>query len=523
MDCRARADGGDQRGDPVAVATCPGRAADHPRHLVSCQRFLMTAIGLAALESQVARECDILAYPAADWVVPASAPDGSTPLDCAVVGAGMFGLAVGGLLRRERVTNIALFDSNEAGREGPWVTFARMSMLRTPKDLSGPELGIPALSFRAWWEAQHGAESWQRMFRVPRTAWMDYLTWFRRVMALPVSNGWRLVGLRPTENGRLFRLDFETAEGPRTRYARTVALTTGAMGAGGYEVPEAIRRAVPAERVLHAMDVFDPVICRGRRLGILGAGASAFDLAIAALDAGAARAEVAVRRDELPRDNPRRWMETAGYLAHYVDLPDAQKWKIQHYLKQIGQPPPQPTFDACLERPGFVLRTGFPWDSVRWTGSEIVVEGGGQRAIYDQIAIATGFVSDLGLRPELAEVVRHAALWRDRYDPPPGQEDARMGAAPYLDRFCAFTEREPGTAPWLARIVTMISVANLTHGPVASSVSTMKYVAPRMVEGIKRQLFLDQQDADWHTLLTADHAELRPFTLPAANLPEKAA
>jgi FAD-dependent urate hydroxylase len=51
----------------------------------------------------------------------------------------------------------------------------------------------------------------------------------------------------------------------------------------------------------------------------------------------------------------------------------------------------------------------------------------------------------------------------------------------------------------------------------------MKYVAPRMVEGVKRALFLDQQEADWHTLLTGEHAELRPFTLPDANRAEKAA
>jgi cation diffusion facilitator CzcD-associated flavoprotein CzcO len=482
----------------------------------------MTAIGLAALERQVARELDILAYPAADWVVPAHAPDGSVPLDCAVIGAGMFGLAVGGLLLRERVTNIALFDAAEPGREGPWVTFARMSMLRTPKDLSGPELGIPALSFRAWWEAQHGTEAWGRMYRAPRTAWMEYLNWFRGVMALPVTNGWRLVAIEPVSDA-LFRLGFETPEGPAARYARTIALTTGAMGSGGYAIPEAIRRAVPADRVVHALDVFDPAVFKARRVGILGAGASAFDLAAVALDQGAVLAEVAVRRPALPRNNPRRWMENAGYLPHYFDLPDAQKWKITSHLREIGQPPPQPTFDACLERPGFVLRCGFPWDHVQWNGSEIVVEGGGQRAFYDHIAIASGFVSDLALRPELSAVVQQAARWRDRYTPPPGAEDARMGAAPYLDRFCAFTEREPGTAPWLSRIVTMISAANLTHGPVASSVSTMKYVTPRMVEGIKRALFLDQQDADWNTLLTGEHAELRPFTLPEANLPERAA
>jgi cation diffusion facilitator CzcD-associated flavoprotein CzcO len=478
--------------------------------------------GLPALERQAARELEILAYPAADWVVPAAAPDGSRALDCAIIGGGMFGLATAGLLQRERVANIHVFDDSAEGREGPWVTFARMSMLRTPKDLSGPELGIPSLSFRAWFEAQHGAEAWDRMYRIPRTAWMEYLTWFRRVMALPVTNGWRLVALEPVE-AAMFRLGFETPEGPRTRYARTVALTTGAMGAGGFAVPEAIRRAIPADRVVHAMDVLDPAIFRGRRLGILGAGASAFDLAITALDAGAASAEVAVRRAELPRDNPRRWMENAGCLGHWFDLPDARKWKIAAHLREIGQPPPQPTVDAAFARPGFALRCGFPWEAVRWTGSEIVVEGGGQRASYDHLAIATGFVADLSLRPELAEVVKHAARWRDRFTPPAGAEDARMGATPYLDRFCAFTERNPGTAPWLSRIVTMTSAANLTQGPIASSISTMKYVTPRMVEGIKRALYLDQQDADWTTLLTGDHAELRPFTLPADTLPEKAA
>jgi FAD-dependent urate hydroxylase len=468
----------------------------------------MTApIGLAALERQAARELDILAYPATDWVVPHAGED--PPLDCAIIGAGMFGLATGALLRRERVTNIALFDAAPEGREGPWATYARMSMLRTPKDLSGPELGIPALSFRAFWEAQHGAEGWGAIYRIPRTAWMDYLQWFRRVTALPVRNHWRLVSLAP--DGTLLRLGFETPEGTVTRHARSVVLATGGMGSGGYAIPEAIARAVPADRVVHAMDVFDPALFRGRRVGVLGAGASAFDLAITALEHGAVRAEVCVRRAELPRDNPRRWMETAGFLAHYVDLPDATKWAMALHLREIGQPPPQPTFDTAFAQPGFALRTGFPWDSVRWTGGEIIVEGNGRRAAYDQLAIAIGFISDLSLRPELAEILRVAARWRDRFTPPVGAEDARLAATPYLDRNGAFREREPGSAPWLERVLTITGAANLSLGPVAASVSTMKYVVPRLVEGVKRRLFLDQQEADWHSFLHADHAELRPF------------
>lgn len=470
---------------------------------------MITPIGLAALEARIAGEIATLAYPTADWVVPATAPDGATPLDCAIIGAGMFGLATGALLQRERVTNIALFDAAPEGSEGPWITYARMRMLRTPKDLSGPELGLPSLSFRAFWEAQHGPDGWDAIYRIPRTAWMDYLRWFRRVTALPVRNRWRLVSLAP--DGALLRLGFETPDGAATRYARSVVLATGGMGSGGHAIPDAIARAVPADRVVHAMDVFDAGVFRGKRVGVLGAGASAFDLAISALENGATRAEVCVRRPDLPRDNPRRWMETAGFLAHYVDLPDAKKWAIARRLRDIGQPPPQPTFDAAMAMPGFALRTGFPWDSLRWTGSEIVVEGNGRRAAYDHLAIAIGFRSDFSLRSELADIMSAAARWSDRFTPAPGEDDPRMGAAPYLDRNGGFLEREPGTAPWLDRVLTITGAANLSLGPVAASVSTMKYVVPRLVEGVKRRLFLDQQDADWHTFLHADHAELRPF------------
>lgn len=469
--------------------------------------------GLPALARQAARELDLLAYPSVDWVAPVTAPDGSPALDCAIIGAGQFGLAVAGLLRRERVTNIALFDRAAPGREGPWVTFARMSMLRTPKDQSGPELGIPSLSFRAWWEAQHGEEGWRDIYRVPRTAWMDYLNWFRTLLDLPVSNRWKLVSLEPVQDGTLLRLGFATPGGPAIRYARTVVLATGANGAGGYAVPEPIAGAVPSDRIVHALDVFDPAILAGERVGILGAGASAFDLAIVALQCGATRAEVCVRRPELPRDNPRRWMENAGFLAHYVDFPDATKWAYTWRLHDMGQPPPQPTFDAAVAQPGFALRTGFPWELVRWTGTEIIVEGGGQRAAYDRIAIATGFSADLARPPELAAIARVAARWSDRFAPPPGQEDAGMSRAPYLDRLGAFTERTPGEAPWLSRIHTIVSSANLSLGPVASSISTMKYVAPRLVEGVKRQLFLDQAEVSWSQFLTHDHAELHPFTL----------
>lgn len=92
-----------------------------------------------------------------------------------------------------------------------------------------------------------------------------------------------------------------------------------------------------------------------------------------------------------------------------------------------------------------------------------------------------------------------------------------MARQPYLDRFGAFTEKEPGQAPWVARVLTITGNAGLSLGPIASSISAMKYVAPRLVEGVKRQLLLDQQAQDWALFHTLDHAELRPFSLPARD------
>lgn len=180
-------------------------------------------------------------------------------------------------------------------------------MLHTPKDMTGPDGGLPAASFRAWWEAQHDAASWNDMFRVPRTDWMDYLNWFRRLM----------------------------------------------------------------------------------------------------------------------------------------DLPGATKWAYAMHLRRIDQPPPQPTFDAAIALPGFRIATATPWDAMRRTGAEIVVEGEGMRQVFDRLVIGTGFMSDLPLCPEYAVLLPKIALWRGRFAPAPD--------APAPD---ALNRGSPGSPIWAASVVS---------------------------------------------------------------------
>jgi FAD-dependent urate hydroxylase len=458
---------------------------------------------LDRLADAARREWAMLAYPANPWVDGMAGPDGATALDCAIIGAGQFGLATATTLRRERIERVICFDAAPEGEEGPWVSFARMQMLRTPKHITGPDLGLPSLTFQSWWEAQHGTAAWEALFRIPRTAWMEYLVWYRHTLDLPVRNGWKLVSLAPAGDA-LLRLGFETAAGPRTLFARNVVLAMGASGADPGDLP-AVMQGLPEGRALHANTRFDLASLRGARVAVLGAGASGFDMAIAALEAGACEASVSVRRASLPRRNPRRWMESAGYLAHYPDLPDATKWATSVHLDVIGQPPPLPTYERALSLPGFRLLTGFPWDSCRWTGAEIEITGGGRRLHADVVVAATGMRFAMEEVPALAPIAAQMARWADRL---PGADNPALAVAPYLTPEACFQERMPGAAPWLRRIATCMAGAALSLGPTATSNSGLKFVVPRLVQGVRRRLFLDQQEADWARFTADTHHEL---------------
>ena len=152
--------------------------------------------GLEAAERIARHDLARLNYPPANWVPERIGPDGKRVLDVLVVGAGMCGQTAGWNLLREGIRNIRVIDRNPHGHEGPWNTTARMPILRSPKHLTGPDLGVPSLTFRAWYEAQHGADGWEELYKVLRLDWMDYLVWVRKVVDLPVENGVALVACR---------------------------------------------------------------------------------------------------------------------------------------------------------------------------------------------------------------------------------------------------------------------------------------------------------------------------------------
>ena len=94
------------------------------------------ATSLPELEQRVRDDLACLCYPPANWVVPTASKE---PVhDVVVIGGGMCGLVASFALIGAGIRNIRIFDRSEQGLEGPWLTYARMETLRSPKQLTGP-------------------------------------------------------------------------------------------------------------------------------------------------------------------------------------------------------------------------------------------------------------------------------------------------------------------------------------------------------------------------------------------------
>jgi cation diffusion facilitator CzcD-associated flavoprotein CzcO len=473
--------------------------------------------GLKRLEETVARELELLAYPDKEWVRPASGPDHRHIYDCAIIGAGQVSLSICFGLKRERVNNIVAFDENPAGSEGPWTTFARMLTLRTPKLYSGPENGIPSLTFRAWHEANFGAAAWDDLFRIPRQDWMSYLKWYRKVLGLQIVNGARVTDVKPVRDS-LFELEVQEEAGARRVLARTIVIATGAAGVGGDNVPHFIS-SLPRDKWRHSNESFDLAVLKGKRIGVLGAGASAFDNAASAVEAGAASVDVCFRRDSLPRQNPRRFLEFSGFLSQYRSLPDAHKWRYLQHLYSISQPPPAPTFDRAMNFPQVSLRPSSAWLATKVNAQgEIEVTTPHGRLTYDFVIAATGVRVDFGLRPELRTLWGKFATWNDRYAPPAGLENEMLSSFPYLGPNGELQEKAPGAAPWLRRIFVMNRASTLSLGPTMASNSALRYATPMIVEGIVRELFLDSANELLSDLVNNEFDELPPTAASSVTM-----
>ncbi len=464
--------------------------------------------GLAALEARAKRELELLSYPGRDWVLPREAPDGSKALNVLVIGGGQGGVAVAAKLGLERVSGVRVVDANPDGQAGPWVTFARMITLRTPKHVSGPDLEVPALTVRAWYEAQHGEGSWDTLGLIPKETWNDYLCWVRRMFGVDFSPQTRAGAIHYDPRSGLFRVPLSSPAGEQSVWARRVVLATGIEGSGDWAVPAIIEQALPKERYAHTRWPIDFSALKGKRIGVIGAGASAFDNASVALESGASEVHLFFRRKRLVTVNPYRWAEFVGFLKHHADAPDDQRWRFVQQIVRMGQLPPADTFRRASEHPGFHLHPGCGVDRVVATEHGISLSAGDQSYDLDFLIAGTGFVTDLSRRVELGELEGKLARWKDVYTPPAERANADLERHPYLGSHFEFTPRSSEDA--FVRYVFNYTFGSwLSMGFGGSSISGMKYSVARIVAGITKSFYTEDLEQYFQALERFDTEEFK--------------
>eukprot|EP00775_Hariotina_reticulata_P008627 gene8627-8808_t len=478
--------------------------------------------GLEVLRQRVAKDLELLAYPDRQWVQPrVHSSSGCHVFDVLIVGGGQCGLTTAFGLRQEQVTNVLCVDENEAGLEGPWVTYARMVTLRTNKALTGPDMGMASLTFRSFYEAKYGERAWESLDKIPKEEWMAYLIWYRHVLNIPVRNRTRvdLIEWEPELHGfKVTVSSTTTAADCDVLYARKVVLATGIQGGGEWHVPSVVRNSLPKALYAHTCQDINFASLVGKRVAILGGGASAFDNAQHALENGVGEVHVFVRRPELPRINPIRFMEFAGFLRHFSDLDDATKYAGIDFFMQFNQPPTNDTFNRAARFDAFHLHSGAPWEKVVDEGGKIrIFTPHGDEGLFDFAIISTGLLTDARLRPELSAVAEHIATWGDREDVvAPGQpRNALIDAHPYLGPAFEFQEKISGVAPWLGSLFAYNYSALPSLGLSGSALSGMKAAMPKLISGITRQLFLEDKAYHVGRLLAYDTPEfVQQWPLP---------
>jgi cation diffusion facilitator CzcD-associated flavoprotein CzcO len=450
--------------------------------------------GLPALEAQLRRDLELLCYPPANWVVEHTG-DARHDLDVLVIGGGMCGLGAAFALQRLGVRRLRVIEAREPGREGPWMTFARMHNLRSPKHLVGPAQGLPSLTFRAWYEARFGTEAWQALGRIPREQWMDYLSWYREVLDLPVHHGVRVERIRPLDRGERcgFGVRVHQHGGAHTLSARKVVLAMGRESLARARIPAPFRQDLGG-RCQHTSEAIDFPALAGKRVAVIGIAASALDNAAMALEAGARVVHVLGRSAAMPRVNKAKSIVYGGFTEGFPALPDVLKIELLDYIARERIPAPRDTVLRVARHAAFDLRLG--WEVRRVTASSraLTLHCDDAELSVDHVILGTGFRIDLEASAEIAELVPEIARWRDRVTPPPGLAGSEHLDFPYLGEALEFLPREPGAAPYLADLHCFSQAAALSHGNVSGDIPAVSDGAQRLARGIARGLFLADRD-----------------------------
>jgi cation diffusion facilitator CzcD-associated flavoprotein CzcO len=265
---------------------------------------------------------------------------------------------------------------------------------------------------------------------------------------------------------------------------------------GDWNIPEPLR-ALPQSCCVNSAAAIDFAALRGQRVTVIGAGASAFDNAAMALEAGAEAVHLLCRRAEIQVVQPYRWLTFRGFLRHFSELDDSWRWRFMRAVLELREGFPQHTYDRCARHANFFLHEGAGIDAVSEAPDGLVLQTARGEIACDFVICATGIAMDFCGRAELKRFADNIARWSDRYTPPPHEQNPHLGAFPYLADDYGLIERVAGQTPWISDIHLFAIASTMSFGASGSSINAMTTAVPKLVHGLTRGLFRADIDKHW--------------------------
>lgn len=463
---------------------------------------------LDQLTHRAQRELRMTAFPHRQWTNNDPSRGHRTDVEVLIVGAGQCGLAVGLGLTQKQITSIALIDAKPEGLQGPWSTYARMKTLRSNPEHPGPALGNAALYYESWHRACFGDDDWDALHRIPVANWQSYLRWFKSTVDLPVSYETTVVDI--AWSGEHFDVTLRSAGGETSvTSAGRIVVATGIEGSGPWRVPAAVAANVDPGRYSLVSDDIDFDSLAGKRLAIIGGGASAYDHAARAMECHAQSADILFRRRDLHRVNPHHWTEFHGFLDNFAALPDATRLDIMRHIIPANEPPPTHTFVRATASDGVNVLLGEDASDIEEHGEIISIGCADGRREYDHLIIAIGTQFDPSTRAELSSLLPYIASWRDVIGDV--GDDPIVNAlldAPYLGPDMQYTGKDAAADHIIGRVYNLTGSATLSHGPSGTSINGLRPAAERIAHGISREVFTDDATRFVNEVANYDTPEL---------------
>lgn len=451
---------------------------------------------------RIANEFDYINFPEGSWIE-SSMNQAKNQYDVVVIGAGMAGLAASFALKKLGISKIKLFDKSPKGFEGPWITYARMPTLRSGKELVGPALDFPLLTFKAWYEEGYGLDKWDQLGKIPTALWMDYLRWLREILGLNIENGKTLTRIHPTKKGLNLLIDDKEIS------TKKVILATGRAGFGGSKIPS-FAVNLPMDCYGDANQTLDFSLLKDKQVGVIGGGASGFDAACSCLEAGSLHVDILLRRQELPFVNKAASLTYSGFSEGYHNLSDEKRLKFMELCYERGIPPPYEAVERIIDNPKFSIVRGVQIKEASWTSSKIQLETSQGTLSYDYLIFATGFDIDISKQPELNTFADKIQLWSDRKAIQNLKGPTWFPRSPYLGPHFQFLEKNPGKATYLKDIYCFNYAATLSHGLLSGDIPGISVGASRLARGIASDFFNEGWIDYFHRLSEFQDEELNP-------------